>query len=93
MIPEDYSCEGQIALWDYLNIDKREFGIKLKPYEYHWKRYLGQKLVLYSGFDEGKIVTVTKIEDYYTFAVDDEGNEYALTNTTCYPLEENETCK
>lgn len=30
MLPENYTCEGQIALWDYLDIDKREFGIKLK---------------------------------------------------------------
>lgn len=89
MLPENYTCEGQIALWDYLDIDKREFGIKLKPYEYPWKRYIGQKLELTTGLEEGKIVTVTKIEPYYTFAVDDEGEEYALTNTTCYPLEEN----
>lgn len=88
MIPENYTCDGQIELWDYLGIDKRAFGVKLKPWEYRWKRYIGQKLVLGTGCDEGKIVTITGIEDYYTFAVNEDGEEYALTNTTCYPLEE-----
>ncbi len=78
----------QYSLFDEIN--------KGKPYSYGFKRYIGQKVV--GNFTGGKVIlTVKKIEPYYTICTDERGREYAGTNCTLAPLNPEEwekpTCK
>ena len=78
--------DGQYSIFDY-------HPEKKKPYEYSFKRYVGQKVrASFSCKDNtpGKIYTVKSIEPYYTIIVDDRGKEYAGTNCTIAPVNDEE---
>lgn len=68
--------EGQLSIFDL------HFGEKKKPCDYSFQRYIGQEVGLLCGV-HGKI---TEIEPYYTI-VSVNGEEYAGTPSTTYPLE------
>ena len=60
-----------------------------KPYSYHFKRYIGQKVM--GHFTGGDVLlTVKEIEPYYTICIDRHGGEYAGTNCTLSPVNEEE---
>lgn len=60
-----------------------DYKPRLKPYEYSWNRYIGQKVCdIY-----GRLLTVKSIEPYYTICTDGV-RDYAGTSTTIYPVEE-----
>jgi hypothetical protein len=67
---------GQTEIYDLLN--------KGKPYTYSFQRYIGQKYILRNG----KIGTCVRLDEYYTIVEDDE-REWALSNVTAIPYDEN----
>ena len=70
--------DGQISIFDYRRTDE-----SLKPCEYRFVRYIGQKV--YATFDN-KIHTIAEIELYYTITTDG----MVGTPTTIYPVKEEE---
>lgn len=55
---------------------------KVKPFEYNWKRFVGQKVRIL-----GKVGTIVEVDRYYTYIVAG-GQTLAGTPTTCAPFEE-----
>ena len=82
MIPKDYQCDGQLNIWDYASSVKEN----LKPYEYEFNRFVGQKVRVWIG-DEVFIGKITEFDKYYTFC-EVNGEELALTTREIAPLEE-----
>lgn len=76
---------GQYSLFDMMPSES-------KPYEYHFKRYLGQKVKFSTGMIslENKTYSIKEIQSYYTIVVDDKGEEFVGTPTTIYPEREDE---
>ena len=71
---------GQMSIFDIGRPDGSR-----KPCDYSFQRYIGQKVVGWHGYNNRAstpALTITKIEPYYTIAVDKKGREYALTPTT-----------
>ena len=68
---------GQTEISDLLN--------QGKPYAYSFKRYIGQKYILRNG----KIGKCVRLDEYYTI-VDDGEREWALSNVTAIPYNEND---
>lgn len=74
--------EGQYSIFDC-------HPGKKKPYEYSFKRYVGQKVM--GHFTGGDVLlTVKEIEPYYTICTDAHGKEYAGTNCTIAPVNDEE---
>lgn len=71
---------GQISIFDVLPKSRPK-----RPCEYGFARYIGQRVMGWHGYD-GRAITgilkITEIKPYYTIAVDENGEEYALTPTT-----------
>ena len=76
---------GQYSIFDMMPSES-------KPYEYHFKRYLGQKVKFSTGMIslENKTYSIKEIQNYYTIVVDDKGEEFVGTPTTIYPEREDE---
>lgn len=75
--------EGQLSIFDVHNAEQ-----KLRPCEYRFKRFMGQRVRLFvtSGIVTGRIIG---IEPYYTIIKGDkDGIEWAGTPTNTSPLEE-----
>lgn len=68
--------EGQISIFDF-----KQTNEKLKPCEYRFVRYIGQKVWLL-----GEIKTIAEIGPYYTIMTD----RMVGTPTTIYPVKEDE---
>lgn len=73
--------DGQLSIFDVHDSEQ-----KLKPCEYRFKRYMGQRvrLSVTSGIITGKIIG---IEPYYTIIRGDDGIEWVGTPTNTSPLE------
>ena len=70
--------DGQISIFDY-----RRTSEKLKPCEYRFVRYIGQRVWM-NG--DNHIHTIAEIEPYYTIMSDG----LVGTPTTIYPVKEEE---
>lgn len=72
---------GQLSLYDYLTDQEN-----LRPCDYSFKRYIGQKVGIgYAGYPT-KIGVITDIEPYYTIV--DAGDRYMIgTPTNMWPIE------
>ena len=68
--------DGQISIFDF-----RRTNEKLKPCEYGFVRYIGQKVWL-----NGEIKTIAEIEPYYKITADG----LVGTPSTIYPVKEEE---
>ena len=68
--------DGQISIFDF-----RRTNEKLKPCEYRFVRYVGQKVWL-----NGEIKTIAEIEPYYTITADG----LVGTPSTIYQVKEEE---
>lgn len=69
---------GQLSIFDVRPEEK------IKPCEYSFKRYIGQRVVLSCDI-KGAIID---IQPYYTEVLGDDGKLYAGSPSTCYPEEE-----
>lgn len=77
--------DGQYSIFDI----PEEPG-KLKPYEYDFQRYIGQRVHVCATSGH-YIGVVTEIGHYYTtIAVEELDCFLAGTPTTCYPVDESE---
>lgn len=76
---EDNQIDGQLSLFDVFAEDQ-----KLRPCDYTFQRYIGQRVILTNG----KIGKITKIEPFYTEV--DTGDDCLCvgTPTTMAPYEE-----
>lgn len=72
---------GQLTMFDY-HQDKEQ----LKPCEYKFKRYIGQKVELFFYPDKVLRGTIREIEQYYTIIQAEDGEEYVGTPTSVSPI-------
>lgn len=74
---------GQMSMFDVHD------SFMMKPHEYKWQRYIGQKVRMHFIGDD-RVITgrIERIDKYYTLIQGDDGEPYVGTPTTCYPIEE-----
>lgn len=72
---------GQLTMFDYHQDEEQ-----LKPCEYKFKRYIGQKVELFFYPDKVLRGTITEIEQYYTIIQAEDGEEYVGTPTSVSPI-------
>lgn len=83
---ENEAIAGQMSIFDFLDRPK-----KLRPCDYRFRRYIGQKVQFNHGRDIlPGIYTVKEIEKYYTIVIDEGGRELAGTPTTIFPVDDND---
>lgn len=74
--------EGQMSLFDIHNETE-----KRKPFEYGFKRYIGQRVMFNRVmFNDALVGEITEIGPYYTTVKTDDGEVLAGTPTTIAPL-------
>lgn len=77
--------KGQLSLYD--------IGDARRPCDYHFVRYIGQRVRFFSAFGglhDGEEGSITDIGSYYTYIKTDNGENLIATPTTIFPIDPRE---